>query len=144
MFTVMPSRICPQTRDSESGTIVLTQTPISTPTWTNNLDSSRQPAKLARCQLSKTLQAYSQWNGRSWSWRSGFTIYVSDNGGPLQLQTNSTTTSATFTARKATRTASTASRAIGGKSKCEGKCRARRKWLQTRRPGYYCECVTGA
>lgn len=101
-FTVLPKpEVTTGTVVQNTATVVFdVNPPINTPTWTNTIDSTAPVSTVATLpSIANSLSFPLQWVGTDvGSGIQDFTIYVSDNGGPFTaFQTNTTTTSATFT-----------------------------------------------
>lgn len=101
-FTVRPNQgLATSTQIQNQATVVFdTNAPINTPIWTNTLDLTAPTSQVgALPALEHSLAFTVQWIGSDvGAGVQGFTIYVSEDGGPFTVwQQNTTATSATFT-----------------------------------------------
>ncbi|MGA2261459.1 MAG: hypothetical protein ABSH28_08485 [Acidobacteriota bacterium] len=101
-FTVMPKQgLATGTQIQNQATVVFdVNAPINTPVWVNTLDNARPSSHVIALPATETTTSFTvQWTGTDvGAGTQGFTIYVSDSGGPFSaFQTNTAATSATFT-----------------------------------------------
>lgn len=86
---------------AEQATVVFDgQAPMSTQNWVNTIDNTPPSSQVTALPATETSTSFTvQWAGTdAGSGMQGFTIYVSDSGGPFSaFQMNTAATSATFT-----------------------------------------------
>lgn len=101
-FTVMPkSTVTTGTVIQNTATVIFdVNAPISTPTWSNTIDSTRPISHVNQLAATQTTTSFMvSWAGSdAGAGVQDFTVYASDNGGSFtSWQTNTPATSATFT-----------------------------------------------
>jgi CSLREA domain-containing protein len=102
IFTVAPkASVSTNTATCNQATIVFdTNAALSTPTWCNSFDNTPPVSSVTALPATETTTSFTvQWSGAdAGSGIASYEIYVSDNGGGYTpFQTNTTSSSATFT-----------------------------------------------
>lgn len=100
-FTAMPKQgLSTGTQIQNQATIIFdANAPLPTPTWLNTIDNDKPVSSVAPLAATQSLTSFTvQWSGTDvGSGIQGYTIFVSDNGGPfLPFVSNTAATSATF------------------------------------------------